>query len=741
MWTGRTPTDGYTPSTPPRRSQLSQGNSLEERLRGMIIGNAAGYRQNIQDLSPGHPPPPMPLTPHREGQFYQEQGYSVPFQSESPGFDSQFIPINPSPQEYGPQALGSQFGAPLPSIHSIQLPPSHRPPFTLREQPQQIAPLVPQNQSPNRSSIPSHQDQVSRHMLPTMQQYPSPQRSQQQQSTINRQVEQREHPPTRVRRPQPRHNPQRNNPNQYSNMRSPARSHPPPLPADNLDQFPPLGTERLKNVQPKPPPPQSPQANRPGQTQHRTQYQPFLFQSRPPPQRKPAFRNPLAPSQAGKSRMPPSNLEQMIHEQNANLEVFAREIITIATPTPEELTAQNKHLKNCRAICKRVCPEGELVPFGSLVTGFAITKSDLDAILTSPYSEDLFSIPDEDDESNSLPHNLAKEFQAEGFEVTLLLRTRVPIMKLALKATDENSFDLNCDIGFNNDLGVHNTRMLQTYSRCDPRVKEMVLFIKWWAKKRHINSTYRGTLSSYGYVLMIIHFLINVVDPPVLINLQNILIPEDVPPDQIFDEDGEGEHQIWYAKDIENLPKTTNQMHIGQLLHSFFEYYSYRFQWGREVISIRTQGGILSKQEKGWVAAVTRPGRSGHTQVKDRYLFTIEDPFETSHNVGRTCNASGVDRIRTEFKRAVNVIRIRDGGNSMRELLCQEAPPEKPWVRKEDGERRDGRFNTDQGANREADTDTAEYQLKEVNDEGELVANTPFMEGHLEPGDPSLRKA
>ena len=51
-------------------------------------------------------------------------------------------------------------------------------------------------------------------------------------------------------------------------------------------------------------------------------------------------------------------------------------------------------------------------------------------------------------------------------------------MKLALKATDENSFDLNCDIGFNNDLGVHNTRMLRTYSRCDPRVKEMVLFVK-----------------------------------------------------------------------------------------------------------------------------------------------------------------------------------------------------------------------------------------------------------------------
>ncbi|CUS11035.1 unnamed protein product [Tuber aestivum] len=94
---------------------------------------------------------------------------------------------------------------------------------------------------------------------------------------------------------------------------------------------------------------------------------------------------------------------------------------------------------------------------------------------------------------------------------------------------------------------------------------------------------------------MIIHFLIKVVDPPVFINRQNTAIPEYAPPDQIFDEGGEREHHVWYAKDIKTLPKTTNQMHVGQLLHSFFEYYSHRFQWEREVIFIRTQGFIFSK--------------------------------------------------------------------------------------------------------------------------------------------------
>ncbi|CUS07940.1 unnamed protein product [Tuber aestivum] len=57
-------------------------------------------------------------------------------------------------------------------------------------------------------------------------------------------------------------------------------------------------------------------------------------------------------------------------------------------------------------------------------------------VLVSPYQEGFFCTPDKSDESNSLAHNLAQEFQSVGFVITLLLKSRVPIMKLGLKATD-----------------------------------------------------------------------------------------------------------------------------------------------------------------------------------------------------------------------------------------------------------------------------------------------------------------
>ena len=35
----------------------------------------------------------------------------------------------------------------------------------------------------------------------------------------------------------------------------------------------------------------------------------------------------------------------------------------------------------------------------------------------------------------------------------------------------------------------------------------MLCAVKYWARCRRVNTTYEGTLSSYAYVLMVIHFL------------------------------------------------------------------------------------------------------------------------------------------------------------------------------------------------------------------------------------------
>ena len=66
---------------------------------------------------------------------------------------------------------------------------------------------------------------------------------------------------------------------------------------------------------------------------------------------------------------------------------------------------------------------------------------------------------------------------------------------------------LDGDITFHNPLALRNTQLLRAYSEIDPRVRALAYLVKRWAKARDINSPGEGTLSSYGYILCLIHFL------------------------------------------------------------------------------------------------------------------------------------------------------------------------------------------------------------------------------------------
>ncbi|KAJ9129822.1 Poly(A) RNA polymerase protein cid1 [Pleurostoma richardsiae] len=303
---------------------------------------------------------------------------------------------------------------------------------------------------------------------------------------------------------------------------------------------------------------------------------------------------------------------------------------------------------------------------------------------------------------------------------------------------------VQCDINFSAHLALHNTLLLRCYSHADPRVRPLVLFVKHWAKVRGINTPYRGTLSSYGYVLMMLHYLVNVAQPFVCPNLQELappLDPKDTP-QQVDDTVMCKGRDVRFWRDEAEISRlarsgvlTLNRDSIGVLLRGFFEYYAQNgtmstapirgFDWGRDVLSLRTHGGLLSKQDKGWTGAKTvfevqnkrastptsasepqlmqanplsptdpiteapqtpssdalqspgvvtktahEPARGGDVkEIRHRYLFAIEDPFETDHNVARTVTHNGIVAIRDEFRRAWRIIRNAGKGTAQEDLL------------------------------------------------------------------------
>lgn len=292
---------------------------------------------------------------------------------------------------------------------------------------------------------------------------------------------------------------------------------------------------------------------------------------------------------------------------------------------------------------------------------------------------------------------------------------------------------VHCDINFSNHLALHNTLLLRCYCICDPRVRDMVLFIKAWAKRRKINSAYHGTLSSYGYVLMVLHYLVNVATPPVVPNLQLAWKPPTSGSYGTLLEETTADGydvRFWRSEaEIKNLAVegrlTQNKETVGSLLHGFYGYFAHQgthiiwggFSWGYDVLSLRTRGGILSKQSKGWVAAKTEtveqaaPGQEAK-EVRQRYLFAIEDPFEHEHNIARTVVHHGIVAIRDEFRRAHSIIQ-RVGQAGVTDDLFAEAPERNDLQRKRDSPKRAGpRGGTKQTGQKAAIANSTDAQLE-----------------------------
>lgn len=293
-------------------------------------------------------------------------------------------------------------------------------------------------------------------------------------------------------------------------------------------------------------------------------------------------------------------------------------------PTEEEKVKQKQLVTLLESIICKEWPEARLYIYGSCGNSFGVSKSDIDLCL---------AIGDADINKSEILLRLADLFQSDNLQnVQALTRARVPIVKLMDPVTG-----ISCDICINNVLAVVNTKLLRDYANIDARLRQLAFIVKHWAKSRGVNETYHGTLSSYAYVLMCIHFL-QQRRPAILPCLQGMRATYSVTVENIecafFD-------QIDKLQDFGSHNKET----IAELVWAFFNYWAYSHDYANTVISVR-RGRTISKREKDWTRRIGN----------DRHLICIEDPFETSHDLGRVVDKRSIKVLREEFERAAEIM-------------------------------------------------------------------------------------
>ncbi|XP_045068190.1 terminal uridylyltransferase 4 isoform X1 [Coregonus clupeaformis] len=284
-------------------------------------------------------------------------------------------------------------------------------------------------------------------------------------------------------------------------------------------------------------------------------------------------------------------------------------------PDEVEVGVREHILLDLESFVKRQFTGARLRLFGSSKNGFGFKQSDLDICMVLDGQETAEGL-----DCISIIESLARLLRKHpGLSNILPITTaKVPIVKFYHVRTG-----LEGDISLYNTLALHNTRLLASYAAIDPRVKMLCYVMKVFAKLCDIGDASRGSLSSYGFTLMVLFYL-QQRNPPVIPVLQEIYDGEEKPEVLV---DG---WNVYFYNDLDNLPERWSQKNlecVGSLWLGLLQFYTETFDFREHVICIR-QRAALTTFNKQWTS---------------KYIV-IEDPFDLNHNLG-----AGLSRRMTNF--------------------------------------------------------------------------------------------
>ncbi|TYZ67628.1 hypothetical protein PybrP1_000872 [[Pythium] brassicae (nom. inval.)] len=228
----------------------------------------------------------------------------------------------------------------------------------------------------------------------------------------------------------------------------------------------------------------------------------------------------------------------------------------------------------------------------------------------------------------------------------VLSGARIPIIRFVHLPTA-----LECDLCFENVLATRNTFLLRAYAALDERARALGVAVKHWAKQRQLSDASQGFLSSYSFVLLTIYFLQAAAG--VVPSLQDpaLLAAAGVAPalyngvDTAFCTDRDAAQRFLAATQTPEVAARAAGHTLPTLLAWFFAFYATEFDFARRVVAVRTPAESVDKRGL-WGARKARSWR-----------LSIQDPLETSRDLGSVLQFQGQEKILREFKRADELLR------------------------------------------------------------------------------------
>uniref|UniRef100_A0A8C4R214 Speckle targeted PIP5K1A-regulated poly(A) polymerase n=1 Tax=Eptatretus burgeri TaxID=7764 RepID=A0A8C4R214_EPTBU len=221
----------------------------------------------------------------------------------------------------------------------------------------------------------------------------------------------------------------------------------------------------------------------------------------------------------------------------------------------------------------------------------------------------------------------------------------VPSARLPVVKFTHRDSGVRCDISVNNRLALHNTKFLHFCTDLDERIRPLVYVIRYWAKQKQLAGNPFGggpLLNNYALTLLLLHFL-QQTDPPVLPSLRHL---RNLAGKEQCIVDG---HDCTFVADTTKVERSKNTDELRVLLSGFFKFYG-DFEFTNMVISLEDGTALPRTSFKG--------GGSDESQLPLRFsIITLQDPFETFHNVAGNVNERAARRFRRECDAAAKYCR------------------------------------------------------------------------------------
>uniref|UniRef100_UPI00358DF6C0 speckle targeted PIP5K1A-regulated poly(A) polymerase isoform X2 n=1 Tax=Myxine glutinosa TaxID=7769 RepID=UPI00358DF6C0 len=221
----------------------------------------------------------------------------------------------------------------------------------------------------------------------------------------------------------------------------------------------------------------------------------------------------------------------------------------------------------------------------------------------------------------------------------------VPSARLPVVKFTHRESCVRCDISVNNRLALHNTKFLHFCTDLDERIRPLVYAIRYWAKQKQLAGNPFGggpLLNNYALTLLLLHFLQRT-DPPVLPSLQRL---RNLAGKEQCIVDG---YNCTFVADTTKVERSKNTDDLRTLLSGFFKFYG-DFDFTNMVISLEDGTALPRTSFRGGI------GDASHLSLRFSAI-TIQDPFETFHNVAGNVNERAARRFRQECDAAAKYCR------------------------------------------------------------------------------------